>query len=133
MIASASNEQAQGISEISVALSQIDKASQLSTASSEELASTSEELSSQATQVTHILRQFRTGEEHDGNRSKKDRDSNSRPERKRGATAADSEWGGAAPGGRNNEAIRRERSREDARGAREEQFAGLDDSDFGRF
>ncbi len=133
VIASASNEQAQGISEISVALSQIDKASQLSTASSEELASTSEELSSQATQVTHVLKQFRTGEEHDVNRSKKDRDSNSRPERKKSAYAADSEWGAAAPGSRNNSAARRDRNVEDGRGAREEQFAGLDDSDFGRF
>ncbi len=57
-IASASNEQAQGIGQISEALEQIDRVTQSNTANSEESASASEELSSQAVQLKEMLAKF---------------------------------------------------------------------------
>ncbi len=58
-IAVASNEQAQGISQINEGLAQIDKVTQTNTASAEESASAAEELSSQANQLTRVIAKFR--------------------------------------------------------------------------
>jgi methyl-accepting chemotaxis protein len=57
-IASASQEQAQGISQISMGLAQIDKVTQQNTASAEESASAAEELSGQSTQLTELVNRF---------------------------------------------------------------------------
>ena len=57
-IASASNEQAQGIGQISEALGQIDQVTQSNTASAEESAAASEELSGQAVQLKGMLSKF---------------------------------------------------------------------------
>ncbi len=57
-IASSSNEQAQGISQINEGLNQIDKVTQTNTASAEESASAAEELSSQATQLKSMINRF---------------------------------------------------------------------------
>ena len=57
-IAAASNEQAQGISQINQGLGQIDQAVQVSTATSEESAASAEELSSQAAHLKHLLSRF---------------------------------------------------------------------------
>lgn len=57
-IASSSNEQAQGISQINEGLNQIDKVTQTNTASAEESASAAEELSSQATQLKNMINRF---------------------------------------------------------------------------
>ncbi len=57
-IASSSNEQAQGISQINEGLNQIDKVTQTNTASAEESASAAEELSSQANQLKHMVSRF---------------------------------------------------------------------------
>lgn len=58
-IATASNEQAQGIGQINQGLGQIDKVTQESTASAEELASAAEVLSGQATHLNHMLERFK--------------------------------------------------------------------------
>jgi len=61
-IATASNEQAQGIGQINQGLGQIDKVTQESTASAEELASAAEVLSGQATHLNHMLERFKLRE-----------------------------------------------------------------------
>jgi len=58
-IASASNEQAQGISQVTVGLEQIDNVTQSNTANAEETAAASEELSSQAAELQHSIAQFK--------------------------------------------------------------------------
>ena len=57
-IATASREQANGISQINIGLQQIDQVIQQNTASAEESAATSEELSSQAAELKHQLARF---------------------------------------------------------------------------
>lgn len=57
-IAVASNEQAQGISQINQGLGQIDTAVQQSTATAEESAASAEELSSQSSHLKHMLSRF---------------------------------------------------------------------------
>lgn len=57
-IAAASNEQAQGISQINQGLGQIDSAVQQSTATAEESAAAAEELSSQSAHLKHMLSRF---------------------------------------------------------------------------
>jgi methyl-accepting chemotaxis protein len=61
-IASASNEQSQGIEQINQGLSQIDQVTQTNTANAEESASAAEELSSQGDQLTRMLLRFRLNE-----------------------------------------------------------------------
>lgn len=58
-ISVASNEQAQGISQVNVGLGQIDQVTQQNTASAEEGAASSEELSSQAEQLRQMLNSFK--------------------------------------------------------------------------
>lgn len=57
-IATASNEQAQGISQINMGLTQIDQGVQSNTATAEESAAAAEELSSQAEQLRQMLDRF---------------------------------------------------------------------------
>ncbi|HEY5673232.1 MAG TPA: methyl-accepting chemotaxis protein [Malonomonas sp.] len=57
-ISVASNEQAQGISEVTLGLNQIDHVTQQNTATAEESAAAAEELSSQATELHHMLSEF---------------------------------------------------------------------------
>ncbi len=65
-IAAASNEQAQGVSQINEGVNQIDQVTQQNTASSEECAASSEELSSQAEQLRQMLQRFTLKQEHQG-------------------------------------------------------------------
>ena len=58
-IAAASNEQAEGVSQVSIGLGQIDSVTQQNTANAEETASSSEELSDQARQLKQLLTRFR--------------------------------------------------------------------------
>jgi len=58
-ISQASNEQAQGISQINIGIEQIDRTTQLNTASAEESASASEQLSGQAEELRTMLAQFK--------------------------------------------------------------------------
>ena len=58
-IAIASNEQAQGISQVNVGLGQIDQVTQQNTASAEEGAAASEQLSSQVMQLRELVRHFK--------------------------------------------------------------------------
>jgi methyl-accepting chemotaxis protein len=57
-IATASNEQAQGVSQVNEGLNQIDKVTQTNTASAEESASASEELSGQARLLREMVMKF---------------------------------------------------------------------------
>jgi methyl-accepting chemotaxis protein len=57
-IASASNEQAQGIGQVNIGLSQIDQVTQQNTASAEEGAAASEQLNSQAVQLRDLVGHF---------------------------------------------------------------------------
>ncbi len=58
-IAAASNEQAQSVGQVVIALGQIDQVTQRNTASSEESASAAEELSSQAVQLADAIKRFK--------------------------------------------------------------------------
>ena len=58
-ITAASNEQAQGVSQVNQGLSQVDQVIQQTTANAEETAAASEELSSQASEVRRLLSRFR--------------------------------------------------------------------------
>ncbi|MGE4292415.1 MAG: methyl-accepting chemotaxis protein [Desulfovibrio sp.] len=58
-IASASSEQAEGISQVGDALAQIDTVTQTNTANAEETASAAEQLSSQSVHLRHALEKFR--------------------------------------------------------------------------
>lgn len=58
-IATASNEQAQGLSQINNGLGQVDQVTQQNTANAEESAAAAEELNSQATQLKELLTFFR--------------------------------------------------------------------------
>jgi methyl-accepting chemotaxis protein len=62
-IASASSEQAEGISQVGDALSQIDTVTQTNTANAEETASAAEQLSSQSAHLRHALEKFRLKED----------------------------------------------------------------------
>ena len=57
-IAAASNEQSQGISQVTTGLAQIDQVTQQNTASAEESAAAAEELSGQAMQLQEMLQRF---------------------------------------------------------------------------
>lgn len=59
-IASASKEQAQGISQVNIGISQIDDVTQQNTANAEEGAASAEQLSSQAEQLRNMLSRFTT-------------------------------------------------------------------------
>ncbi|MEF2145401.1 MAG: methyl-accepting chemotaxis protein [Desulfovibrionaceae bacterium] len=65
-IASASNEQAEGISQVGDGLSQIDTVTQTNTANAEETASAAEELSSQSQQLRSVLAGFKLKESGTG-------------------------------------------------------------------
>lgn len=65
-IAAASNEQAQGVSQITQGLSQIDQVTQQNTAHAEESASAAEELSSQAMMLQQLISTFKVA--HEGQR-----------------------------------------------------------------
>ncbi len=68
-IAAASNEQAQGITQISQGVTQIDQVTQQNTASAEECAAASEELSGQAEQMRQMLQRFTLRNEQQAQRS----------------------------------------------------------------
>ncbi|PLX90954.1 MAG: hypothetical protein C0620_12695 [Desulfuromonas sp.] len=61
-MAIASNEQAQGISQVTIGLTQIDQVTQQNTASAEESAAAAEQLSSQAMQLREMLKKFKVAE-----------------------------------------------------------------------
>lgn len=61
-IAAASNEQAQGISQVNIGLGQVDAVTQQNTATAEESASASEELSAQALSLQELVAQFKLRE-----------------------------------------------------------------------
>ena len=58
-IAIASNEQAEGVSQINTGLQQIEKVTQSNTASAEETASSSEEMSSMSTVLNQLVSEFK--------------------------------------------------------------------------
>lgn len=58
-IAAASNEQAQGITQVNQGMSQVEQVTQQNTANAEETAAAAEELSSQADQLNHLVSRFK--------------------------------------------------------------------------
>ena len=113
-IAAASNEQAQGITQINQGLSQIEQVTQQNTASAEETASAAEELSSQAMEMSGLVARFKLKER---------RRSASTTTSMRSAPALPSEsaWGAM------------ESSIKDERVVRPETIIALDDSEFGKY
>ena len=69
-ITASSEEQAQGIGQISEAMKQLDKATQQNASASEELAATAEELNGQAAQLQQAVAFFNVREEHRGGASR---------------------------------------------------------------
>ncbi|GAB6042416.1 methyl-accepting chemotaxis protein [Endothiovibrio diazotrophicus] len=69
-IAAASQEQAEGVSQVNTAMGQLDKVSQQAAASSEELAATAEEMSGQARTLQRTVAFFKLKEEGEGGGSK---------------------------------------------------------------
>ncbi len=65
-VAAASNEQAAGVSQINLALSQVDQVTQRNASSAEELSSTAEELSAQAEALQQLMSFFKGAEHHGG-------------------------------------------------------------------
>jgi methyl-accepting chemotaxis protein len=114
----ASNEQAQGITQVNEGLGQIDQVTQQNTANAEETAAAAEELSTQAQQLRAMLGRFRL--KHLSSHG-------------RGPIAASQQQrrlGGSRP--------RQEEKPKEARGDRENPEAGarmiaLDDREFGRY
>ncbi|MEJ2201062.1 MAG: methyl-accepting chemotaxis protein [Desulfuromonadaceae bacterium] len=69
-IAAASNEQADGIGQISIGMDMIDQTTQQATANSEESAAAAEELSAQANELRGMLARFRVRDQEDRQRAK---------------------------------------------------------------
>ena len=67
-IAAASNEQAQGIEQINMAVAQMNQVTQQNAANSEESASAAEELSSQATELSNMVAEFKLSNTSGGGR-----------------------------------------------------------------
>ncbi|MCS6808010.1 MAG: methyl-accepting chemotaxis protein [Bacteroidota bacterium] len=63
-IAASSNEQAQGVSQVTIGLSQIDNVTQQNTAAAEECAAAASELSSQATELSNAVARFQIRRSH---------------------------------------------------------------------
>jgi methyl-accepting chemotaxis protein len=68
-IAVASNEQAQGVNQVTIGLQQIDSVTQQNTAAAEESASAANEMSSMATSLKRLVGQFRLRGQSGGNRA----------------------------------------------------------------
>ncbi|SCC91107.1 Methyl-accepting chemotaxis sensory transducer [Thiomonas sp. X19] len=64
-INAASEEQATGMQQINQAVSQLNAVTQQNASASEELAATAEEMNAQADGLLQLVRQFKTGQEHD--------------------------------------------------------------------
>jgi len=114
-IASASKEQALGVSQVSVGLEQIDGVTQSNTANAEETAAASEQLSAQATELQSSIARFRIKNEDNLSRS-------SQPVAARGsskqigATVQNDQWGN-----------------DSSFSSRNEQIISLDDDNFGKY
>jgi len=112
-IASASNEQAQGVSQVSIGLEQIDSVTQSNTASAEETASASEQLSAQATDLQNSIAQFKLKGDAAERVNLKSTPVERAPTRKKlPVKKATESWGGVQDN---------------------EQFISLDDNDFGKY
>ena len=68
-IASASQEQAQGINQIDSGLSQVDKVTQQNTAHAEETAAAAEELSNHAQKLREIVSRLKKNDQADGSKT----------------------------------------------------------------
>jgi len=90
-IAAASSEQAQGVSQINIGLSQVDQVTQQNTANAEETAAAAEELSSQATYLQGLVAKFRLSDLADEEVLEERNEARSLPP----AAAEEQSWGGA--------------------------------------
>jgi len=115
-ISSASNEQAQGISQVSVGLEQIDNVTQSNTASAEETASASHQLLAQASELQNVISHFTLNKESGAKSGKNSNNNVSKPSHKQVALPDSSpqkdSWGTSSDN---------------------EQIISLDDNDFGKY
>ena len=133
-MAAASNEQAQGIAQISQGLGQIDQVTQQNTATAEETAAASEELSGQADELRNLIAQFKLKGSNASSSRPAASPSPSRraPAQKKAAPAPRKALPQAAPaadkGGWDNMA-----KTAPAKPASNEEIISLEDKDFGRY
>jgi methyl-accepting chemotaxis protein len=115
-IAAASNEQAQGVSQVNIGLSQVDQVTQQNTANAEETASAAQELSSQATHLQALVARFNLRNQHARAlpEAKTKKPEEERP--KANATASGGGWEDHASGQSDNKDI-----------------IDLDDTEFGKY
>ncbi|MEZ4331085.1 MAG: methyl-accepting chemotaxis protein [Myxococcota bacterium] len=124
-IAVASQEQAEGISQVNIGLSQVDRVTQENTASAEELAAAAETLRSRAQEVQRNLARFRLH----GSAGREARRGEVRP----GGGSVRRRSMPALSGGWEEIAEQVERSRVAGAGSSEADGRGLDDEEFGRY
>jgi len=122
-IAAASNEQAQGVSQITIGLGQVDQVTQQNTAHAEECASAAEELASQAQLLQQLISTFRLSDEKIGRRP-----AGQRILKKEGMAIAAK---GAAPTGKSGAPWGGSKITAPADGA--EPVINLDDREFGKY
>jgi methyl-accepting chemotaxis protein len=134
-MAAASNEQAQGIAQISQGLGQIDQVTQQNTATAEETAAAAEELSGQAAELRNLIGQFRlkTGDQTADRRPQTtDRKKaigtnpvsrNSKPASPKAALPVGGGW----------DTMPQKKAAAAAKPASNEEIISLEDKDFGRY
>jgi methyl-accepting chemotaxis protein len=134
-MAAASNEQAQGIAQISQGLGQIDQVTQQNTATAEETAAAAEELSGQAAELRNLIAQFRlkTGDQATDRRQQTtDRKKaigtnpvsrNSKPASPKAALPVGGGW----------DTMPQKKAAAAAKPASNEEIISLEDKDFGRY
>ena len=123
-IAASSNEQAQGVAQISQGLSQIDTVTQQNTATAEETASAATEMASQSTELQRLVQQFKLSKEmaseRTESRTKQPTKQPSLPRRSAGKAekkGSQSGWGHDAP----------------SKPASQQDIINLDDQEFGKY
>ena len=116
-IAAASNEQAQGVAQISQGLSQIDTVTQQNTATAEETASAATEMASQAAELQRLVQQFTLSQQVDALHAAK-----KAPKLSSGAAAKKPGKSGGGWGGESA-----------SKPVQQEDIINLDDQEFGKY
>lgn len=113
-IAAASNEQAEGISQVNQGLGQVDQVTQQNTASAEEGAAAAEELSSQAMHMKQLMSQFTVK----GGSLSRPMSQKALPQSRREDAGHNNQWGGSA---------------KKSNSSSPQEIIALDDSEFGKY
>jgi len=105
-VASASKEQALGVSQVTIGLEQIDGVTQSNTANAEETAAASEQLSTQATELQNSIARFKIKNEMNFSRAERPVDEHTPVNKQIAPTTPNDSWGSAsATGSSSNESI----------------------------